>query len=108
MVPYTRGKHKEINIMTPKEVCDNQYHIYIRILVRINSHKVVAIIDSEATGNFIAENTATIHCHPTTHIASHHYQSQKGKLFPITFVHTHTHTHTHTSTRQQQYVWKYG
>ena len=57
IIPYTRGKYKEINIITLKEEYKDKYTIYLRILEKINSYRIIAIIDSGVTGNFIVENT---------------------------------------------------
>ena len=57
IIPHTRDKYKEINILSLKEEYKDQYFIYLRILVKINSYKIIAIIDLGAIENFIVENT---------------------------------------------------
>ena len=55
VIPYSRGSHKEINILTPRQyLYSAQYNIYIKTLVNINRQRTVAIIDSRATRNFIS------------------------------------------------------
>ena len=58
IIPYTRSKYKKIIILIPKQVYNDQYYIYLRILVRVNSYKVRAIINLGVIKDFIVENTA--------------------------------------------------
>ena len=56
MIPYARGKHEEINVLTPKQhLCSAQYSTHVRIPVNVNGQRTVAMIDSGATGNFISK-----------------------------------------------------
>ena len=52
-----RDKYKEINIINSKEVYNEQYSIYLRILVKIKSYKTNTIIDLSVIENFKVENT---------------------------------------------------
>ena len=57
VIPQTRGRFKEINILSPKQqLCTAQYNIHIVIPVIVNGQRTVTIIDSRATRNFISKD----------------------------------------------------
>ena len=57
VIPQTRGRFEEINILTPKQqLCAAQYNTHIVIPVIVNGQRTVAIIDSGDTGNFISKD----------------------------------------------------
>ena len=56
MIPYNRGRHKEISVITPtRYLYIAKYVTYIEVLVNINRKKTVAIIDSRATSSFVSK-----------------------------------------------------
>ena len=56
MIPYIRGRYKEISVITPiKYLYTAKYATYIEVPVNINGKKTVAIIDSRAISSFILE-----------------------------------------------------
>ena len=54
MIPYIRGRYKEISVITPiRYLYTAKYITYIEVLVNINGKKTVTIIDLGAIGSFI-------------------------------------------------------
>ena len=56
MIPSVRGRHKEINVITPKrELNSAEYSQFLKKPIKINGWGAVVIIDSGVTGNFVSE-----------------------------------------------------
>lgn len=57
VISHVRGRHEQINILTPKQfLCATQYDTHVNIPVMINGQRTIAMIDSGATGNFVSRD----------------------------------------------------
>ena len=66
MIPSVRGRHEEINVMTPKkELNSAEYSQLLKKPIKINGRGAVVMIDSGATGNFISEMLVRVWNLPT-------------------------------------------
>ena len=53
MIFYIKKKYKKIYILHPKKRIKKKYDQYIRLPIKINKYKTIAIIDSKIIKNFI-------------------------------------------------------
>ena len=56
VIPYSRGRHKEISVITPiRYLYTARYTTHIEIPVSINGKKTIIIIDLGATESFVSQ-----------------------------------------------------